>query len=217
MFKPLRWISIVSLTVIVALLAVRTAQAGKFPEPSPYPVDWELTFTHDAPKRIVVDVPGAATPQAYWYLKFTVTNNSDKEQQFLPVFEMMTNDGTVIRSDDKISPTVFDKIKQVEGDNLLEPMNKVAGTLRIGEDQAKDGVAIWREPASPMGNFTIFVGGLCGEHVEMKNDDGSPVLGADNQPVILRKTLRLDYAVLGDDPNPAPDALHAKGEKWVMR
>src|ERR1700679_4014069 len=105
MFKTLRWISIVSLTVIVALLAVRTARAGKFPEPSPYPVDWELTFTHDAPKRIVVDVPGSNTPQAYWYIKYSVTNNSDKEQQFLPVFEMMTNDGTIIRSDDKISPT----------------------------------------------------------------------------------------------------------------
>jgi len=217
MFKPLRWISIVSLTVIVALLAARTAQAGKYPEPSPYPVDWELAFTHDVPKRIVVDVPGAPTPQAYWYVKYTVTNNGDKEEQFLPVFEMMAKDGTVIRSDDKISPSVFDKIKQVEGDNLLQPMNKIAGTLRIGEDQAKDGVAIWHEPTGPMGTFTIFVGGLCGEHVEMKKDDGSPILGADNQPVILRKTLQLDYAIFGDDANPGSEQVHAKGEKWVMR
>jgi hypothetical protein len=202
---------------VMALLVARTVQAGKYPEPSPYPIDWELNFTHDQPKRIVVDVPGAATPEAFWYIKYTVTNNTDKEQEFLPVFELMTNDGTIIRSDDKISPTVFDKIKQTEGDNLLEPMNKIAGTLRIGEDQAKDGVAIWKEPAPRMGTFSIFVGGLCGEHVELKNDDGTPVLGSDNQPVILRKTLQLDYAIYGDEVSPAPDAVHAKGEKWVMR
>jgi hypothetical protein len=217
MFKPLRWISIVSLAVVMALLVARTALAGKYPEPSPYPIDWELSFTHDSPKRIVVDVPGVATPQAYWYIKYTVTNNTDKEQQFLPVFEMMTTDGAIIRSDNKISPTVFAKIKQVEGNNLLLPMNKIAGPLRIGEDEAKDGVAIWQEPNSRMGTFTIFVGGLCGEHVEMKNDDGSPVVGSDNQPVILRKTLQLDYAVYGDDANPGSDEIHAKGEKWVMR
>ncbi|HEX4125555.1 MAG TPA: hypothetical protein VHY37_12565, partial [Tepidisphaeraceae bacterium] len=62
MFKPLRWIGIVSLAVVLALLAGRTALAGKYPVPSPYPIDWELTFTHGSPKRIVVDVPGSAVP-----------------------------------------------------------------------------------------------------------------------------------------------------------
>ncbi|HEX4125224.1 MAG TPA: hypothetical protein VHY37_10900, partial [Tepidisphaeraceae bacterium] len=115
------------------------------------------------------------------------------------------------------SPAVFDKIKQVEGDNLLLPMNKIAGTLRIGEDQAKDGVAIWPEPQGRLGNFTIFVGGLCGEHVALKKDDGSPVLGADGQPVILRKTLELDYAVYGTDTTSTSSEAHFKGQKWVMR
>src|SRR6266550_8391754 len=128
--------------VIIALTFCIVSRAD-YPKPSPYPISWELKFDHSIPKRIVVRVPGQLTPQAYWYLSYTVTNETDQERLFLPVFEMMTEDGKIPRSDNNIPPQVFQAIKAQEGNRLLLPALQVAGQLRLGPDQAKDGVAVW--------------------------------------------------------------------------
>src|SRR5436309_10296030 len=106
--KPLR------LCFLIASFLLAQTFVQAYPKPSPYPVSWELKFEHGKPQRIVVEVPGAAAPQAYWYLTYTVTNNTDKEQTFLPVFEMLTEDGRIIRSDKAIPAGVFGAIKQRE-------------------------------------------------------------------------------------------------------
>src|SRR6476620_346843 len=143
----------------------QTTAPSDYPKPSLYPISWELKFEHKMPKRIVVDVPGSSAPSAYWYMTYGVTNNTDKEQLFLPYFEMLTRSGKVIRSDNGVPARVFDAIKQRENNRYLQPGPKVAGELRVGEDQAKEGVAIWPEPEPRMGTFSIFVGSLSGESV----------------------------------------------------
>ncbi|HTL27932.1 MAG TPA: hypothetical protein VL282_01875 [Tepidisphaeraceae bacterium] len=195
---------------------VGTAQAD-YPKPSPYPISWELNFEHSKPKRIVVDVPGQSTPKAYWYLTYTVTNKTDKEQTFLPIFQLVTKEGQVIRSDKNIPAKVFEAIKSREHIKYLEPYTKVAGELRIGDDQAKDSVAIWEEPESKMGTFSIYIGGLSGESVFLKNEKGEQVKDADGKPVILRKTLQLNYQIPGDEIRPGDDPVNEKDTTWVMR
>src|SRR5438270_807209 len=83
---------------LFATLALAPA-ASAFPKPSVYPVAWQLKFDHSLPKRIVIKTPGSESPVAYWYMTFTIVNNTDEEQRFLPVFEMVTDDGKAIRSD----------------------------------------------------------------------------------------------------------------------
>lgn len=191
--------------------------AKKFPEPSIYPLSWELKFKHAIPKRIVVDVPGSG-PTAYWYMTYTITNLSDSEQTFLPHFEMVSNEGKIITSDQAIPLNVFEAIKSAQGNQFLEPSRKISGTIHIGEDQAKDGVAIWEEPEARMGDFQIFAGGLSGEYIELTDDDKKPVLDKDGRQVILRKQLQLNYSIFGDEVKPGQgDEVHAKPEKWVMR
>lgn len=196
-----------------ALLFVTAApsRAAKHPEPSIIPIAWQLDFKHGSPKRIVVDtVP-------YWYLTYTVTNNSGDEQVWRPNFQMLTSEGKVIKSDRDIPAEVFDRIKLAEGSRFLQPSWKVAGPIRQGAGQAKDGVAIWKEPNPRMGNFKIFVGGLSGEFVILTDDEGNQVLGPDKMPVIVRKTLELSYAVYGDEFYPGRNEVHETGQKWVMR
>ena len=201
----------VSLCAILIAIAAGPSLAEKYPEPSIYPTSWELDFKHSKPRRIVV----GNTP--YWYITYTVTNNTKDEQIFGPDFEMVTKDGKRIKSDHGIGNPVFQKIKAVEGNKFLEPATKIAGTIHIGEDQAKDGVAIWKEPEGRMGQFKIFVGGLSGEYVILKDDDGKPILDKDNVPVIVRKTLELGYAVRGDEFYPGRDPVDETESKWVMR
>ena len=187
------------------------------PKPSLYPKSWELKFEHSIPKRVVVQLPQTSVAQAYWYMTYTVTNLSDKEQMWLPSFEMMLKDGRVVRSDLGIPAKVFETIKTREKNRLLEAYPEIQGELRIGEDQAKDGVAIWPEPMTEMGQFSIFVGGLSGEAIIPKDSKGEPLKGADGKPAILRKTLQLNFLIRGDEVYPGTDIVNEKAREWVMR
>ncbi|HEY1684176.1 MAG TPA: hypothetical protein VGG19_05400 [Tepidisphaeraceae bacterium] len=182
---------------------------AEFPKPSIYPISWELKFTHAKPQRIVVNIPGQSTPQAFWYMTYTVQNDGKEERMFLPDFQMVLEDGRSIRSDNNISPLVFDAIKQQTGDSLLQSSLKIAGTIRVGEDEAKDGVAIWPEPMPRLEHFTIFVQGLSGEAVTLQ--------GPHNKPIILRKTLQLNYIFRGDEFYPGLTQVDQDSEEWVMR
>jgi hypothetical protein len=206
--------------VCLALLfaPTRWANAKKYPEPSIYPISWELNFKHGSPQRIVVDLPGTSAPGAYWYMTYTVTNKTGNDQTFYPTFELVTADGKRYRGDFAIRGEVFDAIKKHENNPLLEPAERIGGTLRQGDDQAKDGVVIWKEPASSMREFSIFVGGLSGEHVTLKDDDGKPIADSEGQPVILRKTLELMYQARGGaGPAIDPSQIQEKPQRWVMR
>jgi len=228
MTRTLATLTVAAFLFCVGGSRVIAANVGDYPEPSPYPVSWDLKFEHGTPKRIIVSVPGQA-PQAYWYMTYRVINDTGQEQLFLPLFEMLTSDGKIHPSDRGISPRVFDAIKDREGNRFLERRTKVEGTLRQGEAQAKDSVAIWKQPMDQMGQFTIFVSGLSGEANTYKMENGKLVKldparmteetkdVPKEQLITLRKTLKLDYAILGDErvtPNPEPQA---KGKSWVLR
>jgi len=221
MRKKFRCASVLGLALAGAALVVSPTptQAKKFPEPSVYPVSWELNFKHGAPKRIVVEVPGAPTPVAYWYMTYTVTNRTDAERTFYPAssFEMVTAEGKVYPGDFAIPDAVFDAVKTKEANSLLEKSIKISGAIRQGEDQARDGVVIWKEPAASLRGFSIYVTNLCGEHVTMTNDEGQPLHDDKGQPVILRKTLELTFEIRGGGPVVSQDQVQAKPERWVMR
>jgi hypothetical protein len=228
-----RLLSIVCLAGLAAagsaLLFTPAAKADKAPEPSPYPVAPELDFKLlSGPKRIVVSIPGEPNGQAFYYITYTVTNKGDKPYNFLPTFDMLSDDGRLIRSDRAIPPGVFEAIKKREGNKLLETAKQIEGPIQVGEDQARDGVAIWPEPMSRMEHFSIFAADLSEEYAVFKPEGGDlkptkpgELIGKSDEEkakyITLRKTLQLDFHIAGDEIRPGEDEVHAKGKKWVMR
>jgi hypothetical protein len=199
--------------------------ASAYPKPSPIPISWELTFKHSDPKRITVEVPGDATPTVYWYVAYTVTNEADKsshfnpdldrERTFYPKFEMRARDGSIIPSDDGISPLVFEAIKKEEHNKYLERPTLMGGRILLGEDQARDSVAIWPEPNQRMGSFVIFASGMWGETAPATDSSGQPLKDASGQPILLHKTSMMSYHVDGDETHFAP--IRQTGETFIMR
>jgi hypothetical protein len=217
---------------LLSLAAAASLATARFPEPSPYPVSWELKFESQPLRRIVVETPGSNVPKTYWYMLYTVTNNTGQEQTFLPQFEMLTKTGKVLLSDRLLSPAVFDaiarrhrqyampagtKINGVEVTTQIEPALKIAGQILQGEDQARVGVAIWEEPDAEMGSISVFVAGLSGEMQSLKGDDGKPVTNAEGKTTLLRKTLQLDYTIRGDELKGGNDQIVETGKRWIMR
>ncbi len=163
-------------------------------------------------------------PLAYWYITYSITNNTDKEHDWLPSFEMLTDTGQVIRANVNIPQQTFDAIKNAEHNKYLEPMTSITGQIRIGEAESRDGVAIFPEPTPRMGHFSIFVNGLSGEAVTLKNVNGQfqKVENAEDMKntkdlIILRKTLQLNFFIRGDEVYPGEDEVNADVEEWIMR
>jgi len=197
-----------TLLLVVLVVPAFVRAADSFPKPSPYPKFWELKFEHSKPKRLVVN-DDKGVPRAYWYMTYTVTNDTDSEQLFLPSFELVTEDGKITKDKINVPRPVFDQIKKIEGARFLQMPALIGGSLRIGPDQAKDGVAVWQEPSPEMGNFNIFVSGLSGETATVKD--------ANDKAQILRKTLQLNYLIRGDEVYPGEDEVNENPQEWVMR
>src|SRR5271163_3810243 len=102
---------ILAVALVGTLLPLKTHAAPDFPVPSSYPISWELKFSHGMPARIAVDVTDSPVPKAYWYMTYTVTNEGDKEQKFYPQIDLLTADGKVHASAEKVPDKVFQAIK----------------------------------------------------------------------------------------------------------
>ncbi len=72
-----------------------------------------------------------------------------------------------------------------------------------------------------MGRFSIFVAGASGESVILKDDKGNAVERTNpegkKEPVVLWKTLEVNYLVPGDEKDPGKDVVELVEQKWIMR
>jgi len=205
-----RWHWMLAVVALAGVLLVARPGRADYPQPSVYPVSWECDFDHAAPRRIVVNVPGDPNPSAYWYITYRIANNTDRDRLLVyPMFYMLTEDGTVTRSDFNIAPAVFAAIKAREKNQFLQNANTIGGEILHGNDQSKDGVAIWREPAEKLSSFSIFVSGPWGENATVKSADGKEIR--------LRKTRQLDYHVNGAVKEATDADLVSQGSQFIMR
>jgi len=181
--------------------------AAAHPIPSIVPVSWELNFKHGPLERIYVPVNGQQKP--FWYMRYTVINNSGKDVLFTPSFELVAETGSVAEAFKDVPNEVFAKIKDMYKNQFLQSPTSIYGRLLQGQDNAKDGVVIFTDIDAEARNFQLFVSGLSGETAEVKN----PISG---KPVILQKTLELDFNLPGQaiaiEPRP-----ELRATKWVMK
>ena len=104
-FKPLWMMGLMTLP----WAAIRPADAA--PQPAIAPTAWELEFEFADPQRIDVQLPGQNGAQSFWYVIYKATNNTGREIQFFPTFELVTARHKVISADLAAHPKVFAQIK----------------------------------------------------------------------------------------------------------
>jgi len=196
---------------------------------------WQLEFRFEDPKRLVVRLPGEDKPRVYWYMLYKVINNSGRDVQFLPTFEIVTDTLKVVRAEPGVDPTIFKAIKRMYAKTrplLLEPLDAV-GKLLQGEDNAKESVAIWPDFSPRSGRFSVFIAGLSGQTVAVANPSYDPTrpeyevrklpngqqlkILVNPRRFVLRKTLRIPYTLPGDRQT-RHEATCVRGQvEWLMR
>jgi len=209
-----------------ALAAAGPPLGRSAPKPRIVPIRWELDFEHQTPQPITVVLRGENRPRTYWYLLYTVTNSTKADQIFVPSFVLYTDTGQVLHAGDKISTGVFAAIQKRHNNPHLRNIAAITGRILQGEDNARDGVAIWRDFDGRARAFDVFAGGLSGEQVKIKlpspvqataKDDQGKTVAVTQSEAILSKTLQLQYTIPGEAPARARTGAKLLKKRWVMR
>lgn len=182
--------------------------AAAYPEPRIVTDSWELEFEFDEPRTIAVERGGET--RLYWYMTYTVRNESGEDQLFVPEAWAATDAGDLLAANRDVPPAVFRAIEEQEDNPLLENPVQVVGRLLQGEDNARDSVFIWPVPEHDVDYIRMFIGGLSGE----THDVEDPETG---ETYVLRKTLMLEYATPGDVSHTAQKPFIFEGREWVVR
>ena len=200
-------LSLLAAAVIGAGSLSLASRAFAAPEPSIVPVSWELNFRHGDLQRLVTSVNGKS--ETFWYMRYTVINNSNQDVLFTPDFQLSTDTGQVQSAFKDVPSSVVTQIKSMYKNTQLLGPNEILGKLLQGEDNAKDGVIVFSNIDPEARDYQIFIAGLSGETAQVDN----PLT---HQAAVLQKTLILDYLIpgqaIGIQPQPKLKAV-----KWVMK
>ncbi len=208
-------------TVLIGCVILMSSSAAwAVPKPSPVPMEWELGFKFQDIKRITVDIPGQGQ-QTYWYMIYTITNNTGKDVFYHPEISLVTNTLQVLKSQINVDPSVFRAIRKEYKTTYpwLEYPSKVIGKILQGKDNARDTVAIWPDFDKKASKFDVFVGGLSGEIMAVPN----PMYKKNKKlpkNFVLQKTLQIHYSLPTDPLNRARTSPVRSGQpaiQWVMR
>ena len=210
------------LTVAAPSTAPAPVVYASVPKPSIAPRTCELKFRYHDPQRVAVMLPGQSRPTVYWYMLYTIENPGKREVGFYPHFEMVTDTLQVIPSEVSISPEAFRAIARHSGNPLMVPPEQAVGRLLRGKDQMRQSVAVWRDFEPKARSFTIYVAGLSGESISVKNpafQADKPESPENKRYFLLRKTLAIPYVFPGTPEGhfqAMPQRLADKQE-WILR
>ena len=213
--------------------AATVGNEGKAPAPLEVPAAWQLDIEVQTPRPIQVVLPGESRPTTFWYVLYAVINQyrdpisqQPTDQIFVPDFTLYTDTGQLMRAGKRAPNVVYEAIKRHHNNPHLKDMVAITGKILFGEDNAKDGVAIWRNFDPDAGTIDIFVGGLSGEIVEIDlpkpvtvtriDDTGKPVTKQVSK-LRLVKTLQLRYKVPGEAKARLHTPVKLITKKWIMR
>lgn len=192
------------------VLALIGSKAGAYPEPQVVSGSWQLDYEIEKPQTISVQLPDRDEPTLYWYMPYTVINETGEDRLFVPDVWLMSDAGDLMQGNRKVPPEVFRAIKKREDDPLLMSPVDVVGRLLQGEDHARQSVVIWRVPEHDVDMVRIFFGGLSGETHEVQD----PQTG---ETRLLRKTLMIEYKTPGDAAHRARQPFIHRETRWVIR
>ena len=217
--QSIAW-ALLTIALLVFLVQPEPMAAQKRAALMPPAGTWLLNFElHGNPQKISVTLPGESKPRVYWYLLYTVTNETGEEINFYPQIELFTDTFKLYRADQDIRRVVFSAIQKRYATTipLLERQQAITGKLLMGQDNARDSVAIFEDFDPKARSIDIFVSGLSNEIVRIKSPLKADQDSAQPAETLLRRTLRLNYKVPGDDLNPNDRVILYQDRSWVLR
>ena len=215
-------------TYEIGLLSVAWALAAGLtdvraaPRDAPISTSWQFDVTVHDPQRITLTLPGDSQPSTFWYMLYTVTNNTGQDQYFYPSFRFVTDTLAVVEGGANVSPAVYQGIAARHRGQypfMQAPMD-VTGLLLQGQANRRTSVAIFHDFDRKAKQFTCFASGFSGEIKRISNPTFDPKRGESDQnrrSFILRRTMAITYDLPGDARTRDRATPVRRSRKWVMR
>lgn len=209
-----------AVTACAAIACAHSTLAA--PQPAKVTDRWQLDFAFHDLQRISLRLPGDDHETTYWYLLYTVTNNTGQDVQYFPSFELVTDTLQTVAAGVNVHPAAYEAIGKLYETQypFYAPPHKVTGTLLQGEDNARTSVAVFQTFDDRADHFTIFVAGLSGEVERTTNpafNANEPESDDNPRGFVLRRTLAIRYAIPGEPTTRALAMPMRKTREWVMR
>ena len=207
---PRRLIAAVGLLIAGAVaVSVATTVSQAAPEPAPVPKRWQLDLRPGPLRLAIVDVDGLG-PRAYFYLTYTVVNNSGQDLQFAPSFELATDDGELVRSGRDVPSEVVQELQRRLKNDLLEDEIRIMGSLLQGEEHGKEGLVVWPAQSLKVDEIVVYAAGFSGETRRIPRPDSG-------EEVTLRKVMMLRHASPGELTGRGAEPFERTVERWILR
>ncbi|MEM1184536.1 MAG: hypothetical protein AAGI53_05990 [Planctomycetota bacterium] len=205
----------IGLFALVSLVAATMLSAPLVaaPEPEPVPIRWEFDFREGPLRSMTVDVPGVG-PRKYFYFTYQVTNFSDQDRMLAPSFDLVTDEGEVLRSGRGVPGVVTQTVLDRLSDPLIEDQLGIVSTLNQGLEHSRFGVVIWPVTDLDIDEVTVFAAGFSGENKPYFTVD--PQTG-ERVRHLLRKTRMLRYGLPGELTDRGSRPYEVIETRWVMR
>lgn len=187
---------------------------GVAPEPAPVPKRWQLDVKPGELRVAYVDA--GEKSGAYYYLTYSVTNNTGKDLEFVPSFTMATDSGVLAQSGVGVPASVTRQILGSLQNPFAQDQIDILGPIQQGPENAKHGVVVWPVADFEADEVRIFGAGFSGETETIELTD--PRTG-EVRKLVFRKSLMLRFATpgelrvaeVGDQP------FRVVERRWIMR
>ena len=199
----------------VLLLSAVLSHAAPKPAIVQGPLLWTADATFEHLQQIVYQPSEQSKPRRFWYLILTVNNNTGKDIEFYPQYDLMTESFEILPAGKRVPQEIFEIVATLYRDKypLLESTATADNRILQGEDNARDIALIWSDFDSGAKNVKLFITGLSNETAVVN----APGTGDTSQRVYLRKTLELRYHLKGDAAWRSNGDIVYQGHQWVMR
>lgn len=206
--------------LILTVLAVTGGVSATAPKPAVVqePYEWTIGVTFEHPQQITQKSGKDGKSERYWYVIITLNNETNRDVDFYPECELVTDTFEIMPAGKGVPASVFKQIKRRHRKEypFLESLEHIDNKILQGEDNMRDIAIIWPDFDARANAIKIFIAGLSNEtvaveHPTAKDETGEPV------KVYLRKTLELSYSISGDAAFRTGDKLVYEGKRWIMR
>ena len=197
-------------SALILVASLTWATVWGYPRPSASVRGWQLDFKYGPMKQIRLVLPGKSSPETFWYMTYTVTNNTGRDVDFYPHSYIFTDTGQLIEDVQGVDALAYPVIAKLLGRELMEEELFLRGKLLQGEENARESVIIWRDFDPKSVAFKVFISGLSGERAWVTD----PMSG---KKFALVKTLQLSYGLGGDRYMSAELTAELKDRDWIMR
>ena len=174
-----------SIIIIFALTVISSTVMG-YPKATDKAQRWQLTLdTGDL--RFYRDWESGI---GYWLLVYEVTNETKSDRQWIPSFDLVTDQGEIIPDGDGVPRKVQLYLLELFKDPLMVAQSDASGPILQGEENAIRGLLIWKAGSEKVKEVQVFASGVSGDTADVIH----PITGDKHK---LHRVLQLSWYVDG--------------------